>query len=263
MKDVRGIEKTSLYKNTQNSFKAKFSDNTECEKVSKCEWKVFKDAFLEFTQYFCPMCETKLNNHTADIDHYRPKSEYEFLKCCCKNYLLMCADCNRSHKHTKFPLATDFVALNSDTLDGEEALLINPRYDNIFEYFEIAFINSKGGKKILILQPKLELESLQQDKAKETIELYGLGDCDKKGTTQNCRINLLNMHYLNFHKLAQKLDETLAELDEKYSNDTEKIQEEYEKVFQYELEKCSNDELLKQYGFLEFIRKGQFVFAVE
>jgi len=255
---MRGIEDTEIFKEAQNIFKSKFLDDKECHDVTECDWKIFKDAFFEFSQYRCPICEIQLSNHSSDIDHTRPKSKYEFLKCCCKNYIIMCADCNRSYKGVKFPLDTDFIATDIISLDKEDELLVNLREDDIYEYFELAFINGKdSGKKVLVLQAIDEKE-----KAIETIKLFGLDDCTPSTRTHKCRIKLLNTHYLTFYGLAQKLDNILIDLENKFEDNEERIIDEFKKEFEEEFNKCSNKELLEEYGFLEFLRRGQFILAI-
>ena len=255
---MRGVENTEVFKKAQKHFKSKFLDNKECHHITECDWKIFKDAFFEYSQYLCPICELQLSNHSSDIDHTRPKSKYEFLKCCCKNYMIMCADCNRSYKRAKFPLNTDFVATDIITIDKEENLLVNLREDDIYDYFELAFINGKdSGKKVLILQAKNGKE-----KALKTIELFGLNDCKPSSRTQKCRIELLNNHYLNFYGLAQKLDDILFDLEDKFEDNEQKIIDAFEIEFQKELNRCYNRELLEKYGFLEFLRRRQFIVAV-
>jgi len=256
---MRRVEETKEFKEAQEYFKSKFSDGKECHEITECDWKIFKDAFFEYSKYLCPICEIQLSNNSSDIDHTRPKSKYEFLRCCCKNYMIMCADCNRSYKKAKFPLETDFVATDIISIEKEERLLVNPREDDIYHYFELAFINSiDRGRKLLVLQARDE-----NKKALETIKLFGLNDCIPSSRTQKCRIELLNDHYLKFYKLAKILDDVLADLEEKFDNDKQKIDNEFKKKFEIELDKRDNPELLEKYGFLEFLRRGQFIIAVE
>lgn len=260
---MRGIENTDKYKEAQNIFKSKFPENKNCDEVDACDWKIFKDAFFEFSKYGCPICEIQLTNSSADIDHTRPKSVYEFLKCCCKNYMIMCSDCNRSYKKTKFPLvegvdnATDIISI-----EEEDALLVNPREDDIYDYFELVFKNGKHSqRKILILQEKNDSTDDNKKKALETIKLYGLGDCNPSSRTQRCRIEVLNNHYSNFYGLAKKLDDILVTLENEFEDDIDRINLEFKSIFDKELSNCSNIDLLEKHGFLEFLRRGQFVVA--
>jgi hypothetical protein len=131
---MRGIEKEADFIEAKERFVKKFTK--ECSDESDCSWSFFKQAFLNFSKNRCPICEDTLNRYD-DIDHYRPKKAgYEFLRCCCDNYMIMCSDCNRTHKKTSFPLDSDFVAIDKSLIAQERPLLINPRVDNLFEYFE-------------------------------------------------------------------------------------------------------------------------------
>jgi len=258
---MRGIEKTDKFQEAKKKFKLNFPKDKKCEEISECEWSKFKTAFLEFSQFLCPICEDKLGSYSSDIDHTRPQSKYKFLKCCCKNYMAMCVDCNRGYKRAKFPLETEFIATNMSNIDKENVLLLNPREDDIYEYFELAFIYSQTKKEILILKERDKLTEAEKKKALETINLFGLGDCNPKTTTQKCRIELLNRHFENFYKLAQRLDDILLDLEEKFENNEEKIDNEFNEKFEIELYKQDNYKLLEKHGFLEFIRRKQFILA--
>jgi hypothetical protein len=260
---MRGIEDSDEYKKAQNTFKSKFPKDKNCDEVDDCDWKMFKDAFFKFSKYLCPICEVQLINSSADIDHTRPKSKYKFLKCCCKNYLIMCADCNRSYKRTKFPLedgydeTTDIISI-----ENEKALLVKPREDDIYDYFELVFrYGESSQRKILILQERYDSTDDNKRKALETIKLYGLGDCNPSSRTKRCRIEVLSNHYSTFYGLAKRLDDTLFDLENEFKNNEERINIEFEKRFDEELGQCPHKELLKKYGFLEFLRRQQFVVA--
>ena len=244
-----GIENTNEFQIVQQKFKSKFLKNKKCEEVKDCDWSIFKSIFLEFSNYKCPICETQLGSYSSDIDHFRPQSKYDFLECCCRNYMIMCPDCNRGYKRAKFPIS----------FEKEDKLLINPREDDIYHYFEIAFIKSINGKNMLILQANHNLNQNDMQKAKETIKMYGLGDCNPNSNMEHCRVKLLNEHYFIFYKLAKELDNILIDLENKFEDDWETIDEEFEKYCLIELDKRDSPELLKEYGFLEFIKRQQFI----
>jgi len=238
---MRGIDQYEEYLEAKEKFKKNFSDNKECHEVDECKWTIFKSAFMEFTSYNCPMCETTLNQHD-DIDHTRPKSKYKFLKCCCDNYIMLCASCNRSYKRSSFPLEDDELeAEEMISLDNENPLLINPRKDDIYEYFELLFVERSQGIYLLELQPKENLDEAKSKKAKITIETYGIGDCTKV-QSDKCRINILKHHYDNFIELAEAMKRGQDDFDE-------------------ELKKRRMREKRKN-GFVEFIRKGQFKITI-
>ncbi|HRF57626.1 MAG TPA: hypothetical protein PLV58_09540, partial [Campylobacterales bacterium] len=206
----------------------------ECYEVDECNWSEFKQAFLKFSKNKCPICEIQINQY-ADIDHYRPESKYEFLKCCCYNYMIMCSSCNRKHKHASFPL-NNAKANNIDEVGNEEPLLVNPRKENVFDYFKLVFVMREHGKLVLEIAPKDGLAGAELQKAKETIKIYGIGNCEEDTRIDDCRIDLFEQHYENFIELA-----------EARKTSREKF-----------LELLKNKPKKKDYGFVGFIAKGQF-----
>ena len=118
--------------------------------------------------------------------------------------MIMCSDCNRTHKKTSFPLDSDFVATNKSLITQEKPLLINPRFDNLLEYFELYFLRS-GENLILEVRPNknLDIESYKYRQAKKTIEIYGLGYCKDNNKIDGCRINIFENHYEHLIDLAK------------------------------------------------------------
>lgn len=224
---MRGIDSHEKYKEAQKKFKKNTLKNKKCHEVGDCDsaWSIFKEAFLEVSKYKCPMCETNLEAYD-DIDHIQPKAQYPLTKCCCKNYLLICAACNRAYKRDKFPI------------DDENKLLINPREDNIFDYFQIHFLTLENSKKVLYIAPKKGLTKKQQLMAKKTIEVYGLADCESDSMKDRCRTNLLMTHYFKFIKFAR-------------------AREESKEKFMGMLDDIDYNDCLS-YGFITFIYREQF-----
>ena len=170
------------------------------------------------------MCECNLNNSlqrtssngttiiSATIDHYRPKDStlYPRLKCDDKNYLLMCSDCNNAYKGNQFPLHSsgnirDRNSTTTGSITNEKPLIINPIYDDLLELFILVFRLAPSGKKVLELRPK-ETRGYLYEKAKETIRLFSLGNCEidvhSSINVQNCRIELFHDHFNKFIKFA-------------------------------------------------------------
>lgn len=238
MIDMRGVDRLESYQKAKKAFQKKFPDNTECHDIKDCDkyWKLFKSSFLEKSKCKCPICENCIDNY-HDIDHYRPEEKYPFLKCCCTNYMVMCKVCNSKFKSSNFPIngqkATSLI-----NLSNEQPLLINPRTDNILEYFDLLFIRRKSGKLVLELSPKKGLDSFKKERAEKTIEIYGLGNCDQNPKIDGCRINVLEKHYESFIKLAKA----------KVENMNEFIRLKQDPDLQKKLE----------YGFISFIENDQF-----
>ena len=238
MKCMRGIEKDEDFIIAKERFSKNFVYN--CKDEVNCEWSHFKTVFLNFSKFRCPICEDTLNKYD-DIDHYRPKSDYEFLKCCCDNYMIMCSDCNRTHKRVAFPRDDNFIATDKNSIKQEKPLLINPRIDNVLEYFQLCFLRS-GENLILEIRPLKELDtsSYKYRRAKKTIEIYGLGYCKDNKKIDGCRINIFENHYEHFIDLAKAMDKNKA-------------------CFMKELkEKPKRSE----YGFIKFIAKKQYEIKV-
>lgn len=236
---MRGIKSKFYFMKAQSLFVKKFEDKKKCEDEENCDWSLFKESFLKFTQSRCPICEHKLTKYD-DIDHFRPKKAgYTFLRCCCDNYMIMCDDCNRSYKRTSFPRYDSFKAITRETISKEKALLINPREDNIYEYFELLFISHSEGTSLLEIKVKKGLSAYQEAKAKTTIEIYGIGNCHNHTKIDSCRIEILEKHFDDFIELAEA----------KAKNDDE----EFTTILNSRRMRKS-----KEYGFVEFIKRKQF-----
>jgi hypothetical protein len=248
------IDMSTLY--AHGEYQIGLSQFNGCTRENR--WSKFKSVHLKITKYKCPICECSLAHNTlqerdsnngkveinATIDHYRPKDStlYPFLKYCDQNYILMCSDCNNAYKGNLFPL----YGLNSpratctNTLSIERPLIVNPISDNLLSLFTLVFRYTPSGKKVLELKPKEDNGYLNQ-KAKETIKTFSLGDCEinihESPNVQNCRIDLLSTHYVKFIGFIKALAE----------QDMTKALMEYKK---YKLE---------DYGFIKFINAKQFI----
>ncbi len=239
MINLRGIETWPQYQ----------FDVLEFNKSSKeTKWNCFKKSFLQLTNNRCPICETLVSNSMADIDHFRPQADalYPFLKYQHNNYLLMCISCNRVAKNATFPVLNNNRAINIATLCNEYPFLVNPRYDNIYFFFKLKFIQHCTGECVLELTPNDKsfptlLSSLELNKAEKSIEIFGLSfDACKR---INGRDTLLKNLFSIFYKVA----EAKKDLNEKDFND-----------FMHRLENIE----LQNYGFFEFIKRGLFEICV-
>lgn len=233
---MREVHNTESFKEAKDKFQKRFNGK-DCSEIRECDWSLFKEAFYDFSKYKCPICEDNLSKYD-DIDHYRPKSEYEFLECCCENYLAMCADCNRAYKWSRFPLDGE-KAKSIEELKDEKPLLVNPRKDDILEYFELLFVMRKNSKKVLELTPKQGINEQKRKMAEETIKTYGIGFCDENKKIDGCRINVLEKHFEDFFQLAKAREKSI-------------------KSFLAKLDKSPKK---REYGFINFIAKGQFTIS--
>lgn len=266
------IDMRSLYNHPDYTIALANFDN------SNCKWTKFKNIHLKVSKYKCPICECNLNNTEEgieqngrfmkfSIDHYRPQEYYPNLKCDDKNYLLMCTDCNGCYKGNLFPVDIssnsngDLSLSINENIRNEKPLIINPVYDDLLELFILVFRLTPSGKKVLELRPK-ETTGYLYEKAKETIRLFSLGNCEVDIHTsisvQNCRIKLLHDHFNKFVKFAKMF------LNEEFSNaimnkDGETIynNNEFKEVF---LDMKAKK--LNKYGFYNFIKEKQFEILV-
>ncbi len=248
MIDMRRIYFDDSFNTALNKFNGKLSKN--CKEVDNCKWSEFKNSFLKFSKYKCPICEDTVNSH-ADIDHYRPKAKhlYPFLECCYQNYMIMCTDCNRRYKRMDFPLYNNEPrATCIEEIKNEKPLLVNPTHDDIYELFEILFLRTSSSKNVLILKPKDELTGHLLEKANMTIKTYGIGNCDENDKIDGCRIEVLENHYEKF------LD--LANLAKNYFKNDTLINKRKLAVYLKDKPK------LKSYGLYNFIIKDQFEIAI-
>lgn len=257
-----------------------FNNQKSCNDCDYNHWSIFKDVHLKISKNRCPICECNLDGSlqrpsnagqtsiTPTIDHYRPKDTnlYPLLKCDDKNYLLMCKDCNEAYKGNQFPLHNsgdirDITSTTTDLITTEKPLIVNPIYDELLELFILVFRLTPSGKKVLELEPK-ESTGYLYEKAKETIRIFSLGNCEIDVHTninvQNCRIELLHDHFNKFIKFAELF------LNEEFSNAimnrdgiTIHNNNYYREVFS-----DMKAKKLNKYGFFNFITEKQYKILV-
>jgi len=241
MIDLQGIYNKEEFKKTIDNFKKSKKRN------------IFIEPFLKVTNNKCPYCEVNLpvkienRNMCATIDHYRPQTYYPTLKNVYQNYILMCNDCNNAFKENKFLIYKNgkVIEVNKEITEGkeiqnEQTIIVNPIKDNIFNIFIIRFILTNKGK-VLELYPKYteNKDKYLFLKAKKTIELFALGDCEEINDSikhKKCRIVLLKQHFNLFYDFVIALQNK----DKK-------------KAF-----KIFKSRKLEEYGFIEFIKKNLF-----
>ena len=245
MIDMSGVYGHKDYETTLDEFNS-----------SRCKWSLFEDIHIEIANNRCPICECKLDGTvtrpskrgittiTATIDHYRPQRHYAFMRCEPSNYLLMCSECNNIYKGSEFPIhgSSSIRATNIDEIENEKPLIVNPIYDDLLELFILVFKRKDNGEELLLeLKPK-ETTGYLYEKAVETIKLFGLGNCEinrhSNPTVYNCRIEILMSHFGVFYEFAKALKEG-NKLKAKLEFDRKK-------------------EVLKSYGFYQFLIRKQF-----
>jgi len=266
MIDMRNLHSDSDYNIALDNFNSS----------NDCKWSKFKDVHLKIAKYKCPICECHLNDteegieHNGrfmkfSIDHYRPQDTnlYPLLRCDHKNYLLMCSDCNGCYKGNQFPLHSsgsirDTTSRRTDSIVNEKPLIVNPIYDDLLELFILVFRLTPSGRKVLELQPK-ETSGYLYEKAKETIKLFSLGNCEidvhPNRNVQDCRISLHHDHFNKFIKFAKMFLSNKDFSDAIINQDGQTIysNSEYKEVFLDMIAKKLN-----KYGFYHFIKEKKF-----
>lgn len=229
-----------------------FKKEIETFKVER-RWNVFNKPFLNATNNKCPYCEVMLPNNLenrkieATIDHFRPQDYYPTLRQVYQNYILMCNDCNNAYKKNSFlvyekeeVVKIEKQVTKRENIESEKAIIVNPIKDNIFDIFILRFKLTNRGK-ILELYPKYKESENRylHFKAKETIKLFALGDCetiDNSKEYNRCRVILLKQHFNLLYDFVVALNK--------------KDKEQASKIFK--------EKKLKEYGFIDFIKQKLF-----
>ena len=172
-------------------------------KFISARWKAAKKQLFIETNGKCAYCEanTQVVAH-GDVEHYRPKSIYWWLAYCYENYLVSCAICNEVHKRDRFPTKKNILILESDltritdqeletlvsvltpdpfeetaglsfnqykdNLQKEEALLINPYFENPENFFAYEVDEVLREVSIVAVQP------IVREYVDTSIDIYGL-----------------------------------------------------------------------------------------
>ena len=252
MIDMSGIFSHNDYNDTV----VKFNEFKTPNCSSDCDWSIFQDLHKSVSNNKCPICEVELvesPNHpySATIDHFRPKAPdmYPGLKCEPKNYILMCSLCNNRYKAAKFPLLDETKrATKAQTITEarfEQPLLFNPAEEKPLDFFELAFrITEVGNILELKRKPTIPKGSYRYQRSAEMIKLFGLGyvhkDIHPDEGSKSTRLDVLRLHYVVFIELAQA------------------IKDNNKKALALILQDKNRKEMLKKYGFFQFLMEKQF-----
>lgn len=158
-------------------------------------WGVLKPIFVQVVSKHCPICSASLGRYNGDVDHYRPKSLYQWLAYEFLNYILLCADCNRAYKRALFPILGTRATPNTVNLNDEQPLIINPLMDNPFDYFKLKLL-SKGGSsvtnnmRIWLVPSSSDKDSYAYKRAIATIETFNLDNSRPDKNNYSDRVSL-------------------------------------------------------------------------
>ena len=147
------------------------------------------------------------------------------------------------YKKSNFPLyPSGSTRWSKDNFVEEKPLIINPMLDNPLELFILVLRNSQG-QDILELQVKDSLKEVNDylyQKAKKTISVFGLGNCEdnehENPQVHNCRLRVLNEHFGRFYELAKARKKGIGEF----------------------MKALRDKPTRSEYGFIEFIAKEKF-----
>ena len=213
---MENIETHPDFNLTNKSFEEEKNLNT-----NNGYWTMFLNIHKTISKNRCPVCEELLDQKgiretKSSIDHFRPKSGegtdpgYPFMEYEENNYIIMCQSCNNDYKKSFFPLEDNSPrAITKEGIVDEKPLLIDLRKEDPLDFFELVFSDKFLPYPILELKRKKTIlkSSSDYNRIKETIKLYGLGNCHKVVDNKNmtCRHILLNTHYNNFIDLASAI----------------------------------------------------------
>ncbi|TAE00766.1 MAG: hypothetical protein EAZ97_04935 [Bacteroidetes bacterium] len=155
------------------------SDLLALKKANNSCWSRVQKDLLELYNYKCAYCQTDLKRMMPTVEHYRPKSKnkYFWLAHEWTNFLPCCTICQKEKSdifETENPpkydppllvngnLDYEKCRLDSEYLLSEQALILNPEFDDPFEHFDL---NDKNGE----LLPKKDSK-----KAELTIKIIKL-----------------------------------------------------------------------------------------
>jgi uncharacterized protein (TIGR02646 family) len=193
-------------------------------------WKDLKNVFWKKQGKRCAICEKELNEiNSYDVEHYIPKTEFWWFAYHTINYYVACGTCNRTEKSNHFPFLHPnpvISYMNRKNIFDYKPLLINPLHENPYDYFRVIFqTDIKTNKKVVVLAPLKQLETLEHQKALATITVLNLNLKKTILPSREVQMEWNIKLYNKLFKLAQKvknnepdLQEYFESLDEDYKN---------------------------------------------
>lgn len=255
LKNPEYLQKTEEYTKTYFIKKNRHLLDLHQKNIAKTS-KDFKNVWSELKVTIwkkqgkrCCLCEKDLTDmYAADVEHYRPKSEYWWLAYDYKNYYLACGECNRKYKGIKFPLLdeakrVDYISRKN--MHEERPLLVNPFFDNPLDYFKLHFRSASNSRNnVMVLVPKgKKCNNYNYQKAKKSIEIYNLDLSDN----DQFRLETLRKLFNKLIKVAvykyifRKNKNDFIKFYNQFTNDDPERKE------------------LRSLGLMRMILKGQFI----
>jgi len=208
-----GEQRVKLNKGLLKAQREILKGNAEKHEWDSSIWGKSKAQLLKESANKCAYCEAPLKAVAyGDVEHYRPKSIYWWLAYNYENYLASCTLCNQAFKKDHFPLLEDKKKLKGPTItkatsdskinsmaakincdplidsEGmtysdflalhrqENALLVNPYYDDPEELFEYRADDNLQEVEIRVVDSALNADEIQ----KAVVENYGLNRLELK-----------------------------------------------------------------------------------
>jgi len=129
----------------------------------------YKDYALKLSQNKCSYCESYLLTTTfGDIENFRPRSPYWWLTYEWNNLLAACSVCNQKYKSNLFPISANRINGPGSDPKEEQALLIDPAFEDPEMYFDYVlnnndeeiWISPKPGDEKRILKAQTTIDTL-------------------------------------------------------------------------------------------------------
>lgn len=208
-----GEQRVKLNKRLLEAQREILKGNAEKHEWDSSIWGKSKAQLLKESANKCAYCEAPLKAVAyGDVEHYRPKSIYWWLAYNYENYLASCTLCNQAFKKDHFPLLDDKKKLKGPTIakttsdsrinsmaakincdplmdsEGmlysdflalhrkENALLVNPYYDDPEELFEYRADDNLQEVEIAVVKNARNADEIQ----KAVVENYGLNRLELK-----------------------------------------------------------------------------------
>jgi uncharacterized protein (TIGR02646 family) len=123
----------------------------------------------------CAYCQSGMAGRAGcgTVDHFRPKSTYDWLAYRIENLFLTCHGCNSFFKNDQFPLTDGRRKARSDkSLTKEPRLLLDPVADPIDKLLAISYDDARYPFRSIVRN----LDSLEHRRVSKTMEVLGLDD---------------------------------------------------------------------------------------
>ena len=142
----------------------KYADWDSSNNVNKEIKESIKQQLLRRQNGLCVYCELKLmETSRPEVEHIAPRNKYPKFQYISKNLAVACQFCNGSSKKGN----KDVIASPDSYYNKCVFTIVHPYYDNVSHFFD----NSGH-----IIKINAGLSSVEEEKARNTISIFGLDD---------------------------------------------------------------------------------------